>query len=416
MEPPQLLTEFEKKKFWKDTLFDFNFAPAVIDIASSYQYRWSDIIPDLYRGRFGEQNSHFSNALPPYFCEETLKRLSALAIHRNKNNPLTNKLRESLASDGFDLAARWDSDVTVPTELAGIPGLDVLTSDLSTRLKAGELIAVLYMDLDGFKEVNDTLRHAAGNECLIRVARTMASAILNKGKLYRYGGDEFVALLPNFSRDEAAATAERIRATIDSDNPGASFRVTVSIGVASSEAAGEIDAKSFIDIADKAMYESKAAGGNRVTRAAGRNAEPESVAPRLTPAQVQNRIAAVDLELSIQQGISELFIVNVENESEETVTVKKIKISHEGVKLAETPPPGPKDDWVLGPRLRRQIEWNARNPDPAIKLMDLLHIYTGVLQTTVDVDIQAEVLGTLKNCHTRIHVQVEPGSKRIWQL
>ena len=76
-------------------------------------------------------------------------------------------------------------------------------------------MAILYLDLDGFKEVNDTLGHAAGNECLIQVARTMASAVLNKGKLYRPGGDEFVVLLPNFSSEEAASTAERIRATID---------------------------------------------------------------------------------------------------------------------------------------------------------------------------------------------------------
>jgi diguanylate cyclase (GGDEF)-like protein len=65
-----------------------------------------------------------------------------------------------------------------------------------------------------------------------------------------------VILLPNFTREEAASTAERIRSMIDADCPGGSLKVTVSIGIASSES-GHTDAKMLIEAADKAMYNAK---------------------------------------------------------------------------------------------------------------------------------------------------------------
>jgi hypothetical protein len=82
MEPESLLTQYEIRKFWKDTLFDFGFAPAIIQVASSgYNFRWGDIIPALYIGNFPAKSSAFTGPLPPQMCEEILKRLLALALH-----------------------------------------------------------------------------------------------------------------------------------------------------------------------------------------------------------------------------------------------------------------------------------------------------------------------------------------------
>src|SRR5882762_1909420 len=88
-------------RFWKDTLFDFGFAPAVIDVASSYEFKWGEIIPDLFIARFGHQNSNFSNALPPYFSEQTLKRLITFGLFYSRDIRLGDELRQSLADDGF---------------------------------------------------------------------------------------------------------------------------------------------------------------------------------------------------------------------------------------------------------------------------------------------------------------------------
>lgn len=290
MQPEDIITPYENRKFWKDALFDFGFAKAIIDMASTYDFHWSDIIPDLYVGKFGDKNSHFSNVLPPHFCEQTLKQLLAFALHCNRGTPQAEELLRSLAADGFELEARSGLDSSVPAELAQIPGKSALVSDLQQKLDARELAAVLFMDLDGFKEVNDTTNHAEGDKCLIRVARTMSAAILGKGKLYRPGGDEFVAVLPNFSREEAASTAERIRAAIDSDNPGGAVKVTVSIGVASSESTGATDAEALITLADEAMYKAKETKNRVVVATEHRISERASVLSKGTSAAINEKI------------------------------------------------------------------------------------------------------------------------------
>jgi len=243
------------RKFWQDALFEAGFSPKVIGIASSYNFQWSNIIPDLFIGKFHDKD-YFSALPSPDFCEQTLMRLLAFAIDANKNIPLAEQLRQSLISDGFPVQAGSTVDPSVPTELAQIPGKRTLAFDVQQKLGQKELIAVLYMDLDGFQEVNDTLGHAEGDKCLSRVAHIMSEAILGKGRLYKLGEHELMAILPNFTAAEAASTAERIRSAVDADNPGGSLKVTVSIGVVSSES-GQRDTEALIDSAERAMNAAK---------------------------------------------------------------------------------------------------------------------------------------------------------------
>lgn len=95
------------------------------------------------------------------------------------------------------------------------------------------------------------------------------SKLQRKGRLYRVGGDEFCILLPNFSSAESAATAERVRASIDALGPfNGTTKVTVSIGVATSDSDEERfrgDPESLVTAADEAMYVSKRVTKNRVT-------------------------------------------------------------------------------------------------------------------------------------------------------
>lgn len=83
--------------------------------------------------------------------------------------------------------------------------------------------AVIFIDLDHFKTLNDTCGHPAGDKCLERIAEIIGAIALHRGRLYRYGGDEFAVVLPNTDDAEARATAERIRRTIDAENPGEAF-------------------------------------------------------------------------------------------------------------------------------------------------------------------------------------------------
>jgi diguanylate cyclase (GGDEF)-like protein len=103
--------------------------------------------------------------------------------------------------------------------------------------------------------------------------------LLNKGKLFRIGGDEFCLLLPNFSAAEASATAERIRKIVDSFPPfGCVVKVTASIGVADSETVELKTPEDLVHAADQAMYVAKFTGENRVCLYPPTPAEAEAAA------------------------------------------------------------------------------------------------------------------------------------------
>jgi hypothetical protein len=122
MQPDDAIIPYEIRRFWKDKLFDFGFPPRVIDIAATYDFRWGDIIPDLFLGKFGPQNQHFSDALSASSCEHTLRQLLALALRQGHDQTSINRLRESLRRDGFDLSATPSGvDSSGPSEPAQIP-------------------------------------------------------------------------------------------------------------------------------------------------------------------------------------------------------------------------------------------------------------------------------------------------------
>ena len=174
-------------------------------------------------------------------------------------------LREALTVDGFQLPEDTEADSKIPKELEALPNREMMRTDLAGLLKSYHPIALLFIDLDNFKSVNDTLGHAEGDQCLIRAVAVISSAILFKGKLYRWGGDEFTVVLRNFDIREAATLAERIRAMIDAANPGGTVKVTASIGVVSSKSTGVTDTLSLEKRGDEMMYISKKTKKNAVT-------------------------------------------------------------------------------------------------------------------------------------------------------
>jgi diguanylate cyclase (GGDEF)-like protein len=154
---------------------------------------------------------------------------------------------------------------TSPLALLRLPTREVLFRDVTSVIRNGKTVSVVFLDLDGFKQVNDKLGHAAGDKCLERVAEILGSLAVNRGKVYRYGGDEFVLLLPNAISIEAAATAERLRTSIERAKVGGAVSVTASVGVIGSDAFEASTAEELVDAADKAAYASKHSGKNKVT-------------------------------------------------------------------------------------------------------------------------------------------------------
>ncbi len=130
--------------------------------------------------------------------------------------------------------------------------------------------AVVFIDLDGFKPINDTYGHAVGDDVLRTVAQRITGAVRTSDRAARLGGDEFVVLISPF-RDAHVAdvTADRILAALSEpvviDSRPISLAASVGVAVADSPLAGS--QSSLIEQADRAMYESKQHGGNRSTRA-----------------------------------------------------------------------------------------------------------------------------------------------------
>lgn len=135
--------------------------------------------------------------------------------------------------------------------------------------RSGESMAILFVDLDGFKAINDELGHRAGDLVLKEVARRMNDVVREVDIVGRFGGDEFLVVCETADRDGAAHVAERLRRVISEPIPGLpeGLGVSASIGIAvhAPDAAVSISADSLVLVADTAMYESKRAGGDRVT-------------------------------------------------------------------------------------------------------------------------------------------------------
>lgn len=127
--------------------------------------------------------------------------------------------------------------------------------------------AVIFIDLDHFKSINDTHGHAVGDAVLKAVALILSSRLRNSDALGRIGGEEFSVFLPNTDQEGALRVGENLRqaiATLAIPAAGQHLRVTASLGVAPGDAAQD-DMQSLQHRADQAMYRAKAAGRNRVT-------------------------------------------------------------------------------------------------------------------------------------------------------
>ena len=130
-------------------------------------------------------------------------------------------------------------------------------------------LAVMMVDVDHFKQVNDKHGHGAGDRLLVSIAQTMARALRPHDALGRMGGEEFAAVLPGVSPTEAQAIAERVRSAVEQQalDPveGVPQRATVSIGLVHSATMGsDADMDTLLLAADAALYRAKAEGRNRV--------------------------------------------------------------------------------------------------------------------------------------------------------
>lgn len=131
-----------------------------------------------------------------------------------------------------------------------------VSQEFERARRRGRPLAVLVLDLDHFKRYNDSYGHLAGDELLQSVAKLLAKHLRNGDMLSRWGGEEFIVLLPGAARDQAVMVAERLRRAVATLQPERGGPITVSIGVATyPESATSWE--ELVDRADRTLYEAK---------------------------------------------------------------------------------------------------------------------------------------------------------------
>jgi diguanylate cyclase (GGDEF)-like protein/PAS domain S-box-containing protein len=203
-----------------------------------------------------------------------------------------------LTAQVVDVTERRRSDarlraLALHDQLTGLPNrtllVDRLQQALAAQARTGTGAAVLFCDLDGFKEVNDGSGHATGDALLVEVSRRLLSAVRPYDTVSRVGGDEFVVVCPGVPRAEAQALADRLLTVLAEAVPfdGLDHRVAASIGVAVSRLDSTVE--SLLREADDAMYAVKRAtrSGEPPSREAAPSPAPTPVPARVpTPAPV----------------------------------------------------------------------------------------------------------------------------------
>ena len=177
----------------------------------------------------------------------------------------------TLLAQSFDAMRARLSEQIGTDPLTGCLNRRALETRLRTELRQakrrGNTLAVLAIDLDHFKEINDTHGHPFGDLVLTGLAGIMKETARDTDAVARLGGDEFIVVLPDTGWEGALIFAERIRRRVDEttfSTPKASMHITISVGVALARGTDLLSAAALLQQADQSLYKAKSGGRNRV--------------------------------------------------------------------------------------------------------------------------------------------------------
>lgn len=223
-------------------------------------------------GKYHLQHSLRSIAfIPLIISNQVIGSLTVSSRQPNAYNIRHIKLLEQLASqismsiENARLYAKTERMARVDslTGLLNRRSLDeILSDEIGRHSRYGGVFSLIILDLDSFKNLNDSYGHLAGDELLRQIGIIMSNAIRESDRAFRYGGDEFAIILPQTSLDAALKVAERIRQQTYATIEIGSKPISISMGLSSWPADGVV-AKDILGAADAALYQAKRGGGNR---------------------------------------------------------------------------------------------------------------------------------------------------------
>ncbi|WP_057634979.1 ligand-binding sensor domain-containing diguanylate cyclase [Stenotrophomonas humi] len=197
---------------------------------------------------------------------------------RNRGLNAQNRLLEQKISDRTAELQHANSQLSALAVTDGLTGIanrhameKALPRAWQRCAERQEPLAVMMIDVDHFKQFNDTHGHHVGDLQLCRVAQTLAAQVTDSEELLaRYGGEEFVLILPDCDEQMALARGERLRSAVEQVTGAAGQRVTISVGVAVCVPVSDEDPMGLVRCADRALYHGKRDGRNRVRGASAK--------------------------------------------------------------------------------------------------------------------------------------------------
>ncbi len=207
----------------------------------------------------------------PLYSGDNLLAYLALASPEPIDGARKAEIRALLAPLTASLHASRNWEIAVTDELSGLSARRYFETRLSeewARHRRYESpVAVALFDLDHFKNINDTLGHAAGDVAIRRFGEILRAAVRSSDLACRYGGEEFAVLFPETTGRSALAVADRVRRNVEREtfaSEGQTFHVTVSAGIADTTNLAEDERHQLLFRADQALYTAKDEGRNRV--------------------------------------------------------------------------------------------------------------------------------------------------------
>jgi diguanylate cyclase (GGDEF)-like protein len=233
---------------------------------------------------------------------------------------------------------------------------------VSFRARYGGLGALMVIDIDGLKQVNDELGHQAGDELIRGVASVLRDRVRTTDLVARLSGDEFAVLMPQTDTAGALQLGEDLRAAVsESFPPGAETgEVTISVGIAVVGARGEASAEAVLVAADEAMYEAKREGRNRIVLFQSpadvdrERSRPQTTSARIRDALTQNRLSLATQPIrDLASGDIkryELFLRMTSDDGELLPASSFIEVAERSGMVQEL------DRWVVGRALEMMAE------------------------------------------------------------
>jgi len=183
-------------------------------------------------------------------------------------------------------------DQSLTDELTGVANrrafLLVAAREIERSRRYAHRLSLAYLDIDGFKAVNDRQGHAVGDRVLVALAGAARATARSVDTVARLGGDEFVLLMPETDESAALPLADRLREVCSQSAGSGAERITCSVGVVTYEQPPE-DVEELLARADALMYEAKAGGGDEVRQACVSAMEPSPSEGRLLPFAPRSR-------------------------------------------------------------------------------------------------------------------------------